>query len=68
MGAKKHIKALISDKGISATQYANIIGMSYQAAANKLSRDNMSFKDAEKIADLLGCDIVFIDRESGKKY
>ena len=68
MGAKKHIKAALIDKGLNASQYADLIGMQYQAAANKLSRDNMSFKDAERIADLLNCDIVFIDRESGKQY
>lgn len=68
MGAKKHIKAVLLDNDINMSKYADMLGMEYHAAANKLSRDNMSFKDAEKIADKLNCDIVFVNRDTGKIY
>lgn len=35
---------------------------------NMLRRDNMTFATVEMMADILGCDIVFKDRETGKEY
>lgn len=35
---------------------------------NMLNRDNMTFATVEIMADILGCDIIFKDRETGKEY
>lgn len=35
---------------------------------NMLCRDKMTFATVETMADILGCDIIFKDRETGKEY
>lgn len=68
MGATKHIKMAMTDKDIKPRQLADRLGMIPQTLYNKLSRDSMTFTDAEAIADMLDCDIVLIDRKTGKRY
>ncbi len=68
MGVKKKIKIVMIDKNIKTAQMAAGLGINYQSFVNKLNRDSMSYKDAEEIANLLNCDIVFRDRATGKIY
>ncbi len=69
MGAGKHIKQCMLDKNIKSGSLAEALGYEQkQVFYNKLSRDKMSFDDVEKIADLLGCDLLLVDRETGKTY
>jgi len=68
MGAAKHIKIAMTDKEIKPRQLADRLGMIPQTLYNKLSRDSMTYTDAEAIADMLDCDIVLIDRKTGKRY
>ena len=68
MSASKHIKKCMIEKEIKAGNLAEKLGMMPQTFYNKLSRDSMSFSDAEKIADALGCDVVLIDRTTQKIY
>lgn len=39
-----------------------------QTIYNMLSRDNMKFETVENMAEILGCEIVFRDKETGKIY
>ena len=68
MGAGKHIKTAMIDKGIKAGKVAEILGDNPQVFYNKMSRDSFKYAEAERIADALGCDIVLRDRETGKTY
>jgi hypothetical protein len=68
MGVKKKIKIVMIDKNIKTAQMAAGLGINYQSFVNKVNRDSMSYKDAEEIANLLNCDIVFRDRATGKIY
>jgi hypothetical protein len=68
MGVKKKIKIVMIDKNIKTAQMAAGLGINYQSFVNKVNRDTMSYKDAEEIANLLNCDIVFRDRATGKIY
>ena len=68
MGASKKIKMVMVDKGIKAQQIADGIGAKTQYIYNALHRDNMTYQKVEMIADVLGCEIVFRDKESGKIY
>jgi hypothetical protein len=68
MGVKKKIKIVMIDKNIKTAQLAAGLGINYQSFVNKVNRDSMSYKDAEEIANLLNCDIVFRDRATGKIY
>ena len=83
MGASKHLKMIMLDKGIKTKDFA----LKYQSlprqtngdgkgkekslspniVSNMLYRDNMTFATVEIMADILGCDIVFKDRETGKE-
>lgn len=68
MGASKHIKTAMIDKGIKAGTLAEKLGELPQTFYNKLSRDALRWGEAEKIANALNCDIVLRDRETGKTY
>ena len=68
MGASKHIKTAMLDKGIKPGAVAVALGSDPQVFYNKICRDTLKFSDVEKIADALGCDVVLIDRETKKTY
>ncbi len=69
MSASKHIKIAMLQKNIKPGAVADLLGYDKkQSFYNKINRDSMSFDDAEKIADALGCDIVFIDRQTKNIY
>lgn len=69
MSASKHIKTAMINKNIKPGAVADLLGYEKkQSFYNKINRDSMTFEDAEKIADVLGCDIVFIDRQTKQTY
>ncbi len=68
MSAAKHIKQAMIDKNIKSGAVADALGKDKQVFYNQLSRDKMSFDDVEKIAGVLGCDLLLVDRETGKTY
>ena len=68
MSASKTIKKTMIEKGIKPGAVADMLGQDKQVFYNKISRDTMKYNDVEKIADALGCDVVFKDRETGKTY
>lgn len=68
MGASKKIKMVMIDKDIKAQQIAESIGSTPQYIYNALYKDNMTYQKVEMIAEALGCEIAFRDKESGKIY
>jgi len=68
MGASKHIERTLFEKNLSKKQLAEMLGKPPQTMWNQFNRNTWKFSEVEKIADLLGCDIVFKDRENGKEY
>ena len=68
MGASKHIKRVLFEKEIKTEVLANKMGKQLQVLYNQLSRDSWKFSEVESVADLLDCDVVFIDRKTGQKY
>ena len=56
------------EKNIKVGELAERIGMKPQPLSNKLFRDTMSYTDVEKMADVLGCDVKIVDRETGKEF
>ena len=68
MGASKKIKQVMIEKNIKVGELAERIGMKPQPLSNKLFRDTMSYTDVEKMADVLGCDVKIVDRETGKEF
>lgn len=69
MGVSKKIKMALIDKGIKQKELAESLGYkSINSIYNALNRDSMTFEVAERWADVIGCDIVLRDRETGKIY
>ena len=70
MGATKHIKMALLDKDKSIKDLADMRGgdSPVQTLYNQFNRDTWKFSDVEKIADLLGCDLLLVDRVTGKTY
>lgn len=65
MDAKAIIKSAMEHQKVKSGTLAELLGMEYHAFCNKLSRGTMSANYMVQIADVLGCDVVFRDRETG---
>lgn len=68
MSASKKIKQIMIDKPIKVGELAEKLGMNPQVLSNKLYRDTMTYANVRDILDALDCDIVFVDRITGKEY
>lgn len=67
-GIAKPLKMAMVDKGVKQKQIADLLGISKQTLYNSLSNDNLTFKRAAAIANVLECDIVLMDRKTKKIY
>lgn len=56
MSMSKKIKQLLIEKNTSITNLAKSLGTTPQNLTNKLSRDNFTYTDLQKIAEALGCE------------
>lgn len=59
MAVSEKIKALLQIKGKKKNELAEYLGMNSQSLSNKFSRDSFSAEDLIKIADFLGCSLIF---------
>ena len=63
MSIKNRIKSLVAQEDKKLKEIAPVVGKSLSSLSGQLKRSTMSFDDAEKIADFLGYDIVFVKRK-----
>ena len=68
MSATKTIKAIMLEKDIKIKTLAEKLGIKSQVLSNKLYRDTFSYNEYVKIADILGCDVKTITRDTQKEY
>ena len=68
MGLSKNIKMVMLDKDIKISELAYRLNMDAKVLSVKLSRDNLSGKSIEDIANALGCDVKLVDRSSGRVF
>ena len=68
MSGAKIIKQIMTEKNITVKQLAEMLGINAQSMSNKLYRDNFTFEEIGKIADMLNCDIRIIMRDTGKQF
>lgn len=72
MGATKHIKMALLDKEKTIKDIHEAVkkddNSPLQSLYNQFNRDTWKYADVEKIADVLGCDVVLLDRVTGKTY
>ena len=66
--AKKVIMQLLLERGLSLSDLAERLGIQTQSLRNKLNRGSFGLSDFEKMADILGCDIEVITRDTGKVF
>lgn len=68
MSGAKIIKQIMTEKDLSVKQLAEMLDINAQSMSNKLYRDNFTFEEMGKIADMLNCDIKVIMRDTGKEF
>lgn len=68
MSGAKIIKQIMTEKNITVKQLAEMLGINAQSMSNKLYRDNFTFEEMGRIADMLNCDIKVIMRDTGKEF
>ena len=68
MSASKKIKMVMLIKDLKVGELAKKIDKNPRILSNNLYRDSMSFKEFEKIANALNCDIVLQDKDTGVIY
>lgn len=68
MGASRIIKQLMIERDMTVKDLSEKLGIAAQSASNKLYRDTFSYNEIVKIADILGCDVVFVTRDTSKEF
>lgn len=72
MGASKRIKQILIDKGMTQVEFAEIVMPGKKTATaqvrNLLACDTFRFSTVEQWLDVLGYDIVFVERKTKKQY
>ena len=68
MSATKTIKKIMLDKDITVKLLAEKLKISPQVLSNKLYRDTFSYNDYIAIANILGCDVKTISRDTNTEY
>lgn len=66
----RQIKTVLAFKGCTAAQLSEILGCSQANISQKMKRDDFRESELREIAAALDCDleILFIDRETGRKF
>lgn len=68
MGAAKIIKQLLIERDMTVKGLAEAMEIQAQSMSNKLYRDSFSYEEVEKIANILGCDVKIITRDTNKEF
>ena len=72
LALKDTFKAITKNKKVTQLEMAEALGISKQNFSNKVQRNTFSPDELVKIADILGMEIAFIDKDAevqnGEKY
>lgn len=72
LALKETIKTISKEKKVTQLEMAETLGISKQNFSNKIQRNTFSPDELVKIADRLGMELVFIDKDAeiktGNKY
>lgn len=72
LAIKETFKAISKDKKVTQLEMAKTIGISKQNFSNKVQRNTFSPDELISIAEMLGMELAFIDKdaivENGNKY
>lgn len=62
------IKELMREKGIKQKDLADELGVSFQRVSTLLKQDNIEVDNAKRILEVLGCELIVSDKETGESY
>lgn len=65
---KSTIRSVMAKKNIKIGKLAEMLGDNRQTLANTMQYNRMSLNKFAEIADVLGCDVTLIDRETGEMF
>lgn len=68
MDVIKTLKSIMRKKKVTQADLAEGTGKSPNTVRNILARDSISTNTLIAYADILGCDVALIDRETGEIY
>ena len=71
LALKETFKAISGNKKVTQLEMAAALGISKQNFSNKVQRNSFSPDELVKIADMLGMELAFIDKNiefNGEKY
>lgn len=68
MAGKHIIKKILLEKKILAKDFAGELGTTPEKFSGKMHRDKFTFEEMIDIADKLNCDIVVVDRDTGRTF
>ena len=72
LALKETIKTISKEKKVTQIEMAEILGISKQNFSNKIQRNTFSPDELVKIADKLGMELAFVDKDAeiknGNKY
>jgi DNA-binding Xre family transcriptional regulator len=68
MSASKKIKQILIERNMALKDLADKLNITPQNLSNKFFRDTFSYKEYEKIMDILGCDVKTIMRDTQKEF
>ena len=72
LALKETIKTISKEKKVTQIEMAEILGLSKQNFSNKIQRNTFSPHELVKIADKLGMELPFVDKDAeiknGNKY
>ena len=64
LALKETFKAISKEKKVTQLEMAQALGISKQNFSNKVQRNTFSPDELVKIADLLGMEVAFIDKDA----
>jgi len=64
----KIIKQLLVERGMQVKELAEKMGIIPQTLSNKLHRNVFSYQEVVKIADILGCDVRVVTRDTRREF
>ena len=68
MSISTQVKTILQYNGLTISEFAKMMGNSPQTIRNIFYRGNLKYSTLEHWMDVLGCDIVFRDRKTGKIF
>lgn len=68
MAGRHVIKKILLERNILAKDFAGELGTTPEKFSGKMHRNKFTYEEMIAIADKLNCDIVVVDRDTGRTF